>query len=162
VFGYGEGDLTWTQGDDTYTVVKNRVQINKSTFGARANLDSFLVFAPVKDNNYAYVELDLSALDGAAKITFDHIVWHSVNTQPAVEGLSLAEIRVELYDADSDTWTVVDSVNLKDVISSDTIVAAELNILVGGLYRLSYYIEGATSTSNTTYALIVDNLKVIK
>ena len=161
-FGYGEGDLTWTQGDDTYTIAKNRVQINTSTFGARADLGAFLVFAPVQDNNYAYVELDLATLDGAAKITFDHIVWHSVNTQPAVEGLTLAEIRVELYDAVSDTWTVVDSVNLKDVISSELIATAELNILVGGLYRLSYYIEGATSTSNTTYALIVDNLKVIK
>ena len=157
-FGYGEGELVWTEGETTYTAAKNRVQINKSTFGVRAELDAFLVFAPIQDNNYAYIEFEIG---GPSVITFDHIGWHSVNTPPAVQGLTLAEIRVELYNTETEAWDVVDSLDLKTRIDGEVLVAEELNVLVAGLYRISYYIEGATSTTNTTYALIVDNLKVV-
>jgi len=157
-FGYGEGELVWTEGDTIYTVNKNRVQINKSTFGVRIELDAFLVFAPIQNNNYAYIELNIL---GPSVITFDHIGWHSANTAPAVQGLTLAEIRVELYNTETQAWVVVDSLDLKTRIDGEVLVAEELNVLVAGLYRLSYYIEGATSTTNTAYALIVDNLKIV-
>jgi hypothetical protein len=74
----------------------------------------------------------------------------------------VAEFRLELFDSVAQTWSVVDSVNLKDIVDGVNIVNTELEAMSAGIYRIAYYIEGATSTSNTFYAMIVDNLKIQK
>jgi basic membrane protein A len=166
VFGYGEGALIWTEDGNSYTIDKNRVQINVSTFEIRAEMGAFLVFAPIQGAENAYILIpEIEIIDAEAKpivFSFDHITWHSTNGPTNIATLTVAEFRLEKFDSVAQTWSVVDSVNLKDIVDGVNIVNTELETMSAGIYRVAYYIEGATSTTNTFYAMIVDNLKITR
>ena len=129
-------------------------------------MGAFLVFAPIQGAENAYILIpEIEIINTEAKpivFSFDHITWHSTNGPTNIATLTVAEFRLELFDSVAQTWSVVDSVNLKDIVDGVNIVNTELEAMSAGIYRIAYYIEGATSTSNTFYAMIVDNLKIQK
>jgi hypothetical protein len=161
-FGYAAGELTWTETSGSeQSLLKNRVQINTSTFEPKDTMGAFLVFAPIRDNNYAYIELDLSDIQNKASVTFNHISWSPAAYTNIQSELSLAEIRLELFNSQSEIWTIVDSFNVISNVKGDVIMEAGFDNVSPGLYRLSYYLEGDNLlTSNTRYALIIDDLLV--
>lgn len=156
-FGYAEGELTWEESGQQFTLFKNRVQINTSTFGYRENLGAFLVFAPIKDAEYSFIEF---SIDEGSLITFEHITWHSTNGPANISGLELAEIRLEVLR--NDEWIILDFLDLIPRVNGEDMVEESFELAEAGNYRLVYFVKGARSTTNTQYALIIDNLRIFE
>ncbi|NWH14925.1 hypothetical protein HXX03_05510 [Acholeplasma laidlawii] len=159
VTGYAAGTLAFSNTNgDAFTLDKDRVQINTSTFAPWADSAAFLVLAPISTFKLSYVEFDLTAAAyaNASKIEFDFAAWNQNNFDQTV-GLAGSSVRVEKLEGEN--WVTVGD-NVFGQLTKDALTNVSIEITGGGTYRLVYEAPAASSTSNTAYAIGVDNLKI--
>jgi len=159
--GYSPGDLTFTNADGTTTTIsKDRAQIYSSKFAPHTEGNPMLVLAPIKDKVFAYAEFDFSSMN-LSKIEFGFAPWDNRNVA-TILGLEGSELRLEkLVDG---VWVAVEedggTTNLLPKLSAEAYITATYSNLTSGKYRIVYTAPAATSTTNTAYAVTVDNIKV--
>ncbi len=162
VTGYSAGSLAWTETFGAQSELKDRVQINTSTSAPHTAGNPFLVLAPIQTFKVAFVEFSLAALN-VSNITFQYSSWSGSAATNAV-ALTDGVFTLQKWNATSSTWENVEyaagQFNLLSSVVSTEYKTASFNVVGGGLFRLYYTQPSATSTSNTFYALTVDNFVV--
>lgn len=164
--GYALGTVTYTNGEgDTLVLDKNRVQINTSTTAPHTSMGAFIVMAPISTTLVSYFEYDLSSYTDISKVEFVLSSW-SATSGTAVNNMSLATLKLQYFDDVSDTWVdvvaTIGSSNVISLVNSSTYTLVSFETSVAGLYRVIYTLDATegTSTSNTAYALTIDNLMI--
>ncbi|MFA5720319.1 MAG: hypothetical protein WC939_04600, partial [Acholeplasmataceae bacterium] len=160
--GYAAGTLDFVNGDGTaYSLNKDRVQTNTSTFVPHADNGPIMVLSVRGDAKTAFVEFDFTTLTGLSKLSFEFSVWNQNNFSRIVNAEG-AELSLEKKVDDS--WVKVASAdNETNVLSSlvvDVYTTVTFDNLTSGLYRLVYTDPTASGTGNTTTAVTTDNIKV--
>lgn len=160
--GYAVGNVVFTESFGEQTLSKDRAQINVSTFVPHDTMGAFLVLAPVAATKVSFVEFELSALN-VTNISFQYASW-SGNALTAAQALTDGVLTLQKWNATSSAWENVEyaagQFNLLSMVSSTEYKTASFDVVGGGLFRVYYTQPSATSTSNTGYALTVDNLVV--
>ena len=160
--GYAVGNVVWTESFGEQTASKDRTQINVSTFLPHDTMGAFLVLAPISTVKVAFAEFALGAFD-VTNISFQYSAW-SGSALTASQGLADGVLSLQKWNATSSTWENVEfaagQFNLLSSVSSTEYKTASFNVNGGGLFRVYYTQPNAAVTSNTAYALTVDNLVV--
>ncbi len=159
VTGYAAGEITFTNGDGvSYTVVKDRAQINVSTYAPHNDKEAMLVLAPIKDKDFAFVEFDFGHLSGLNKIEFSYTGWSDLNYDQT-KGLVDSVVALEFFDGEE--WVALEDSqgedNLFTYFKKAEYVTVSFEVPGAGKYRIVYKAPSATSTTNTAYALTFDN-----
>ncbi len=157
--GYGAGDLVFSNvNGDPFTLDKDRVQINTTTFAPLDAQGAFLVLAPVSTTKVSYVVFDFTGAQyaGATRIEFSFVAWSPTahDNAVALEGNS---IRIEKLVGEN--WVAVGD-NVFSQLTKTTLVTASFDIEGQGQYRIVYETPNATASSNTSYAVCIDDLKI--
>ncbi|MFZ9196772.1 MAG: immunoglobulin-like domain-containing protein [Bacilli bacterium] len=161
--GYSVGNIIYTPtGGTEITAAKDRVQINTSATAPHTSMGAFAVFAPISTYPISYLDINFSSLSGAGKLELDYSVWNSTAlgnlTNTAV--VSTALLKLQTYNGTE--WVDLgDAFNVIANASATEYKKTSFTLNGAAQYRLVYTITGpALGTSNTAYALTVDNLVV--
>ncbi|MBG0762809.1 hypothetical protein IY230_04195 [Acholeplasma laidlawii] len=157
--GYGAGNLVFSNTNgDSFTLDKNRVQIYTNTFAPWIDSAAYLVMAPISGATHSYIQFDLTAAAyaNASKIEFDFAVSNQNNHDQTV-ALAGSSVRVEKLEGEN--WVTVGD-DVFSQLTKDALTTVSINLTGAGTYRLVYEAPAATSTTNTAYAIGVDNLKI--
>lgn len=159
--GYGEGNITWTNTDETeVTANKDRVQSNISTFVPHDTQGAFLVFSIRNTHSTAFIDLDLTEFANVAKISFKISTWNQaqVNASKNVEDGYFA-----LQVFENEEWVnVLNHLGEEDslpLLTADVYTEVSFDVDGPGLYRIIYY-GVSTATGNTTTTITVDDLQI--
>jgi hypothetical protein len=161
--GYAQGNIVYTPtGGTEITAAKDRVQINSSTTAPHTAGNPFLVMAPISTFLTSYIDIDFSAFTGAGKLELDYSVWSAtvINNFNNSALAMTAELKVQKFDGTN--WVNEgDAFNVIANASATEYKKTSFALSGAAKYRLVYTIAGTgLSTSNTAYALTVDNLVV--
>lgn len=161
VIGYEAGNLVFTNGDGTvYTLNKDRAQANTSTYAPHDTQGVFLVLSCKKTAQFAFTEFDFSSLD-ITKLQLSFSVWNQ-NNFAKITGYEGASVQLEKFVDGS--WVAVaetgGNTNLLGLFTKDAYTEITFDNLTSGLYRLTYSVPDNTSSSNTEYAVTVDDIKI--
>jgi len=164
VTGYTAGTFTFSNTDGTsLTLNKDRAQVNTSSTAPHTSMGAFLVLAPISTFKHAYTEFDFSSITGLSKIEFSLSSW-SATALTNINAKGDFTIQLEYYNTDNSTWTplanTASQTNLVSLLSSSAYTTVTFNVNVAAVYRISFQAPSASSTSNTTYAVTMDNLKI--
>lgn len=159
--GYTAGDLTFTNADTSVaTISKLRAQINTHSVD---NGTPALVLAPISGALHAYAEFNLSGITGIKQIQFSLATW-SGTSLTNIQGLTGATFQLEFYNTETSTWvalqTTTELTNILNQANATTYTTVTYTVTQAGLYRISYVLASASSTTNTAYAVCVDNFKI--
>ena len=157
--GYGAGNLVFSNSTGPeYTLKKDRVQLNSSTFEPWADSAVFLVLAPTSAAKFSFIQFDLTAetYAKAKKIEFDFATWNQNNFDQTV-ALAGSSLRVEKLVGE--TWVTVGA-DMFAELTKDALTTVSIGIEGAGMYRLVYELPNAIKAGNTDYAMGVDNLKI--
>jgi len=162
VTGYTAGSLAWTESFGPQSELKDRVQINSSTAAPHTTGNPFLVLAPISTFKVAFIEFSLTAFN-VSNISFQYSSWSGSAATNAV-ALTDGILTLQKWNATSSTWENVEyaagQFNLLSSVSGTEYKTASFDVVGGGLFRLFYNQPSAASTTNTFYALAIDNLVV--
>lgn len=159
VTGYAAGNLTFTNGDGkAYTFAKNRVQLN-----TRTGYSPALVFAPISTAKEAHILLDFSSETlPITQVSFDIYGWTGT-TATALKNQVDSYFYFQVYNNDTSSWVTLTpedvNANLVDTVGN-TPVNVVYTITSGNAFRVIVGTPNATSTTNTAYAVMLDNLKI--
>jgi hypothetical protein len=161
--GYTLGNIVYTPtGGSEITAAKDRVQINSSTTAPHTVGNPFLVMAPISTFLTSYIDIDFSAFTGAGKLELDYSVWAAavITTFNNSTLAMTAELKVQKFDGTN--WVNEgDAFNVIANASATEYKKTSFALSGAAKYRLVYTIAGTgLGTSNTAYALTVDNLVV--
>lgn len=168
VTGYAAGTVTFTNSNNStsYILTKDRAQINISATAPHTSMGAFLVLAPISTAKTSFVEFDFTSITGITRITFAVSSWSASAVTNAAALSDTKQFSLQYYDTSTSTWVTLSDVssksNLFSSIVSSSYTEFTFNTTLSAKFRLYYYLEGASSTSNTQYAFTVDNLKVYK
>jgi len=159
--GYTAGELTFTNADTSVaTINKLRAQINTHTVD---NGTPALVLAPISGALSAFAEFNLTGITGIKQIQFSLATW-SATSLTNIQGLSGATFQLEYYNSETSTWvplqTTTSITNILGQANATTYTTVTYTVSQPGLYRISYVLASAPSTTNTAYAVCVDNFKI--
>ena len=159
--GYTAGDLTFTNADESVaTITKNRAQINTHSVD---NGTPALVFAPISGSLVSFVEFDFTAITDIKKVEFSLATW-SGTSFTNIQALTGATFQFEFFDTETSAWvplqTTLELTNILGQANATTYTTVAYMVTQPGMYRISYVLESASSTTNTAYAVCVDNLKI--
>jgi len=164
--GYDTTSFEYTNSNsDTFTLNKMRAQINTSTFEPHNVQGAFIVLAPKSLNLTSYIEYDLSSYTNLSKFEFSISTW-SGTAETNIKAMTLAVIKLQVFDTDTSSWVDVENsdglVNFISNVTSTEYVTVSFNVTEAGLYRVLYVIDETegTSTSNTAYAVTLDDFKI--
>jgi len=162
--GYAVGNVTFTNTTGPeYVLAKDRAQINVSTFTPHDTMGAFLVLAPISTVKTSFVEFDFTSVTGLKKMEFSFATW-SGTALTNIQALTDFSFRLEYWDTNTSAWVAVANTeaqtNLVSLFSSTAYATVTYNLTIAAKYRLVYEAPTATSTSNTAYAITVDNLKI--
>jgi hypothetical protein len=162
--GYAVGNVTFTNTTGPeYILAKDRAQINVSTFTPHDTMGAFLVLAPISTVKTSFVEFDFTSVTGLKKMEFSFATW-SGTALTNIQALTDFSFRLEYWDTNTSAWVAVANTeaqtNLVSLFSSTAYATVTYNLTIAAKYRLVYEAPTATSTSNTAYAITVDNLKI--
>lgn len=159
--GYAAGNVTWTESFGDQTLAKDRVQINVSNFDPHSTMGAVLVLAPITTVKESYITFDFTAFETLEQISFEYATWSgaSFTSLSALEGGILG---LQVYNTATSSWDFVEyaagQTNLLGSISSTAYNTATFNVNGAGMYRIAYNQPNANSTTNTAFAVTVDNL----
>jgi hypothetical protein len=160
--GYAAGNIVYTPtGGTEITALKDRVQINLSASAPHTSKGVFAVFAPISTFKVSFLDVDFSTLTGAGKLELEYSVWSAAALGNLKNTALITSAQLKLQKFDGTNW--IDEGSALNVITnaSDTEYKKTSFSLSGAAkYRLVYTIEGTANTSNTAFALTVDNLVV--
>jgi hypothetical protein len=162
--GYAAGDLVFTNTTGPeYTLNKDRVQINTSSTAPHDTMGAFIVMAPISSAKVSFVEFDFSTVVGLKKMEFSFATW-STTSFNNINALTDFSFRLEYWDAGTSSWVAVQTTteltNLVSLFSNTTYATVTYDLTVAAKYRLVYEAPNAAVTTNTAYAITVDNLKI--
>ncbi|MDD3957460.1 MAG: hypothetical protein PHO96_01085 [Candidatus Izemoplasmatales bacterium] len=169
--GYDDGSITFVNTFDSveYTLVTKRAQSNTSTYAPHDVMGVFAVFAPVNvaGKEQSYMVFDFSdATDPVTKIEFSICAWSgtALGNINNVEKMVNPSFVLQVYEESSETWITLETddedTNLISLILSDQYVTVSYTITSGSIFRVFYDFDSATETSNTAYALTLDDFTV--
>ena len=160
--GYAAGNIVYTPtGGTEITALKDRVQINLSASAPHTSKGVFAVFAPISTFKVSFLDVDFSTLTGAGKLELEYSVWSAAALGNLRNTALITSAQLKLQKFDGTNW--IDEGSALNVITnaSDTEYKKTSFSLSGAAkYRLVYTIEGTANTTNTAFALTVDNLVV--
>jgi hypothetical protein len=160
--GYAAGNIVYTPtGGTEITALKDRVQINLSSAAPHTSKGVFAVFAPISTFKVSFLDVDFSTLTGAGKLELEYSVWNAGTLANLKNTALITSAQLKLQKFDGTNW--IDEGSALNVITnaSDTEYKKTSFSLSGAAkYRLVYTIEGTANTTNTAFALTVDNLVV--
>jgi hypothetical protein len=160
--GYSAGNIVYTPtGGTEITALKDRVQINSTATAPHTSKGVFAVFAPISTFKVSFLDVDFSTLTGAGKLELEYSVWNAAALGNLKNTALITSAQLKLQKFDGTNW--IDEGSALNVITnaSDTEYKKTSFSLSGAAkYRLVYTIEGTANTSNTAFALTVDNLVV--
>jgi hypothetical protein len=162
--GYAAGNVTFTNTTGPeYVLAKDRTQINVSTFAPHTDMGAFLVLAPISTVKLAWIEFDFTSVTGLKKIELSVSTWSGTSFNN-LTALADNTLQLEYYNTTTEAWVPVQNTsevtNFVSVLSSTAYTEVVFNVTVAAKYRIAYHTPNATSTSNTQYAITVDNLKI--
>ena len=161
--GYAAGNIVYTPtGGSEITALKDRVQINLSATEPHTSKGVFAVFAPISTFKVSFLDVDFSTLTGPGKLELEYSVWSSTALSNLTNPLIVSSALLKLQKFDGTNW--IDEGSAFNVITNASATAykkTSFTLSGAARYRLVYTIDGpALTTSNTAFALTVDNLVV--
>jgi hypothetical protein len=161
--GYAAGNIIYTPtGGTEITAAKDRVQINISATAPHTSMGAFAVFAPISTTSTSYMDINFSAYTGAGKLEFDYSVWSTTAYSNLINTAIVSTASLKLQKFDGSAWVDLgDPLNIITNVSATEYKKSSFTLTGAAQYRLVYAISGpALTTSNTAFALTVDNLVV--
>ena len=166
--GYVAGTRTFTNADGSVvTINKDRAQINTHTINAPyLNGTPALILSPISTGLIAFAEFDLTLTAGLKRIEFEFSPWSTTafNNIDGEVNVTGGVFSLQYYDEVTSTWITVETTqgqaNLLTLVVNEYVTVV-FNVEGPGLYRILYSYDTSTSTSNTSHALVVDNMKII-
>ena len=161
--GYTAGNLIYTPtGGTEITSAKDRVQLNSSATEPHPSKGVFAVFAPISTAKVAFLDVDFSTMTGAGKLELEYSMWSATALTNLTTSSIVSSAMLKLQKFDGTNW--VDEGSALNVItnaSATTYKKTTFTLSGAAKYRLVYTIDGpALTTSNTAFALTIDNLVV--
>jgi hypothetical protein len=164
--GYALGTFTFINTGSTieYTFSKDRAQIATSANEPHTSKGAFVVFAPISTAKESYVEMDLTSFTDLSKISFNISTWSATALTNINALANKGTFGLQFYNPTTQAWEFVKTINNAENIisklSSTEYVNVEFTVTQSGRYRLYYNSPDATSTTNTAYAITVDDFKL--
>jgi len=161
--GYAAGNIIYTPtGGTEITAAKDRVQINISATAPHTSMGAFAVFAPISTTSTSYMDINFSAYTGAGKLEFDYSVWSTTAYSNLINTAIVSTASLKLQKFDGSAWVDLgDPLNIITNVSATEYKKSSFTLTGAAQYRLVYAISGpALTTSNTAFALTVDNLVI--
>jgi hypothetical protein len=167
--GYDEGTIVFTNSEDSleYSLPTLRAQSNSSTYEPHVDTGPFGVMAPVSGKLVSWIEFDFSTeTDTIVTVSFDYSTWSGTSYSNISGGTQLVNpiFVLQVYNTVTETWDNLENddevTNLIPTLSSTAYQTSSYTLTSGSRFRIFYTFDSATSTSNTAYAITVDNFKV--
>ncbi len=161
--GYAQESITFENGDGLeMTITTLRSQINASTYAPHTGGNQMLVLSVRASAKLAWTQFDLSSYTEGVKLTFRYTAWNSskVANIKEIAGSSIAFQKQNGADWDPIIPVGQTTADILPLLTGEYITL-EYDF-APGVYRIYYDAPGATGTSNTNLAVVMDDIVIYK
>jgi hypothetical protein len=144
------------------TITTLRSQINASTYAPHTGGNQMLVLSVRASAKLAWTQFDLSSYTEGVKLTFRYTAWNSskVADIKGIAGSSIAFQKQNGADWDPIIPVGQTTADILPLLTGEYITL-EYDF-APGVYRIYYDAPGATGTSNTNLAVVMDDIVIYK